>query len=178
MVLVTFSFSFFFQPTGGFLVFEAENTRAEANRRPRLPRLLSELTDRRQIRLPCLTALFRGLWKLPSSPVFLKKLNVWLVGHSAHQRNPTCCCLKMQKRWWEVLACGESVETRPLRQQQDSNTNKKITAERELMLWAVISHRTLRQWMQHVLTNSNTINKHLIRLWSHNDGYKPLINGS
>lgn len=70
MVLVTFSF-YFFQSTGGFLVFEAENMRAEANRL-RLPRLPSELTDRRRLGLPCLTALFRGLWKLPSSPVFRK----------------------------------------------------------------------------------------------------------
>lgn len=176
--MVTFSFSFFFQPTGGFLVFEAENTRAEANRRPRLPRLLSELTDRRQIRLPCLTALFRGLWKLLFISCFFKKAKCVISRSQRSSKKSNLLLLKNAKEMMRSVGvqrvCGDAT----LRQQQDSNTNKKITAERELMLWAVISHRTLRQWMQHVLTNSNTINKHLIRLWSHNDGYKPLINGS
>lgn len=73
-----------------WLIFEAENMRAKANMRPLtalLPLLHSELTDRRLPQLPCLTALFRGLWKLPSS-LFLK-LNVWLDSQrmvSAHQR--------------------------------------------------------------------------------------------
>ncbi len=80
-----------------------------------LPLLPSELTDRRQLQLPCLTALFRGLWKLPSS-LFLK-LNVWLASQrmsSAHQRIKHAQ-LKMQKDEAEkrntTLKQRESLET-------------------------------------------------------------------
>ncbi len=50
-----------------------------------LPLLPSELTDRRQLQLPCLTALFRGWRKLPSS-LFLK-LNVWSASQLIKESN-------------------------------------------------------------------------------------------